>query len=428
MLENILPEKKVVIDFEVIHVFPSIGRRVMSLNARQLDKTNGGQLILLDIEDITDQRKIEEGLAEIELLFHESKDRLKLAVDAAGLGTWDYNPLIGELIADSCCNEMFGLLPHEKIDCARFIAMIHEEERNHIENVLQLALKGINHGGYEEEFRTAETIDGNVRWIKFRGKAYFNVDGIAYRLVGTSLDITVQKILDQATKELLKKKDDFMSIASHELKTPITTLKASLQLLKRMKDNPDKMLPTLIEQANKSMERVTTLIENLLNTNKLNEGQLHLNKTSFIIADVIADCCQHIRVAGEYTIITKGDKELMAYADADRIEQAVVNFVNNAIKYAPGAKEIHISIEKIKDMVKVSVSDKGQGIPAEKLPYLFDRYYRVDSSGLQYSGLGLGLYISAEIIKRHNGQIGVNSEIGKGSTFWFTLPLVEQFS
>jgi two-component system CheB/CheR fusion protein len=423
LLESILPEKKVVDDFEVTHVFPSIGRRVMSLNARQLDKANGGQLILLDIEDITDKRKIEEGLAEIELLFQESKDRLQLAIDAAGLGTWDYNTLTGELISDSRCKEMFGLLPLEKIDYKRFIALIHPDDKDRIDEVLQQALKGTNNGEYEEEFRTAAVTDKNFKWIKFKGKAYFNAECIAYRLVGTSVDITIQKILDQATKELLKKKDDFMSIASHELKTPITTLKASLQLLNRMKDNPNKMLVSLIEQSNKSMERVTTLIENLLNTNKLNEGQLHLNKTSFTIAQMIADCCQHVRIAGVYTIITDGDTELMVYADADRIDQVVVNFVNNAIKYAPSAKEIHVYIEKVNNMAKVSVRDNGPGIPPEKLPYLFDRYYRADSSGMQYSGLGLGLYISAEIVKRHNGKIGVDSEIGIGSTFWFTLPL-----
>jgi two-component system CheB/CheR fusion protein len=423
LLESILPEKKVVDDFEVTHIFPSIGRRVMSLNARQLDKANGGQLILLDIEDITDKRKIEEGLAEIELLFQESKDRLQLAVDAAGLGTWDYNPLTGELISDSRCKEMFGLQPLTNVDYPAFIKLIHQEDREHIDEVLQRALKGVNKGEFEMEFRTAETINENIKWIKFKGKAYFNPDGIAYRLVGTSVDISVQKILDHSTNELLKKKDDFMSIASHELKTPITTLKATLQLLNRMKDNPNKMLVNLIVQANKSMERVTTLIENLLNTNKLNEGQLHLNKTSFVISEMIADCCQHVRIAGVYTIITDGDKELMVYADADRIDQVVVNFVNNAIKYAPAAKEIHVNIEKVNNMAKVSICDNGPGIPPEKLPYLFDRYYRVDSSGMQYSGLGLGLYINAEIIKRHNGKIGVDSEIGNGSTFWFTLPL-----
>jgi len=424
LLESILPEKKVVDDFEVTHIFPSIGRRVMSLNARQLDKANGGQLILLDIEDITDKQKIEEGLAEIELLFQESKDRLQLAVDAAGLGTWDYNPLTGELISDSRCREMFGLKPLITLDYPAFIKRIHRDDSSDVDAVLQKALKGANNGEFEMEFRTAEIVNEKIKYIKFKGKAYFNSDGIAYRLVGTSVDISVQKILDHSTNELLKKKDDFMSIASHELKTPITTLKATLQLLDRMKDKPNKLLVTLIVQANKSMERVTTLIENLLNTNKLNEGQLHLNKTSFIISQMIADCCQHVRIAGVYSIITEGDKELMVYADADRIDQVVVNFVNNAIKYAPVSKEIHVKIEKVNDMARVSIRDNGPGIPPEKLPYLFDRYYRVDSSGMQYSGLGLGLYINAEIIKRHDGKIGVDSEMGNGSTFWFTLPLV----
>jgi two-component system CheB/CheR fusion protein len=103
----------------------------------------------------------------------------------------------------------------------------------------------------------------------------------------------------------------------------------------------------------------------------------------------------------------------------------VVNFVNNAVKYAPQSKEILIKIEKVNDMAKVSVIDRGPGISPEKIPHLFDRYYRVDSNGSQYSGLGLGLYISAEIIKKHSGVIGVDSELGKGSTFWFTFPTIQ---
>ena len=101
-------------------------------------------------------------------------------------------------------------------------------------------------------------------------------------------------------------------------------------------------------------------------------------------------------------------------------------FVNNAVKYAPHSKEILIRIEKVNNMAKVSVIDKSPGISPEKIPHLFDRYYRVDSSGSQYSGLGLGHYISAEIIKKHSGEIGVDSELGKGSTFWFTLPTMQR--
>ncbi len=128
-----------------------------------------------------------------------------------------------------------------------------------------------------------------------------------------------------------------------------------------------------------------------------------------------------------YNIITKGDLDIEVDADAVRIEQVIVNFVNNAIKYASTSKEIIINIEKIDDQLKVTVLDKGQGIEKEKLPYLFDRYYQVENSGNSYRGLGLGLglYICAEIIKKHHGKIGVDSKLGKGSAFWFTLPLTE---
>ncbi len=122
-------------------------------------------------------------------------------------------------------------------------------------------------------------------------------------------------------------------------------------------------------------------------------------------------------------IITTGNLDLKVYADAEKIEQVIVNFVNNAVKYAPDSKDIHVSIDKVENMARVSVKDEGPGISADNLPHLFDRYYRVDSNGIRYSGLGLGLYISAEIIKKHEGQIGVDSKIGEGSAFWFTIPL-----
>ena len=105
------------------------------------------------------------------------------------------------------------------------------------------------------------------------------------------------------------------------------------------------------------------------------------------------------------------------------MNQVVINFVDNVIKYAPKSKEIRINIEKVNDMAKVSVTDKGPGISADKLTHLFDRYYRADYSVLQYFGLGLGLYISAEIIKKQSGRIDAYSELGKGNTFWFALPL-----
>ena len=120
----------------------------------------------------------------------------------------------------------------------------------------------------------------------------------------------------------------------------------------------------------------------------------------------------------------EGDTSIEVNADQQKIEQVVINLVNNAVKYAPGSNEILIHIERLNEKVKISITDYGRGIPQKDLQNLFERFYTVNKSGNHSSGLGLGLYISSEIIKAHGGEIRVNNEVGKGSTFWFTLPLV----
>jgi signal transduction histidine kinase len=225
-------------------------------------------------------------------------------------------------------------------------------------------------------------------------------------------------------RKLTQLKDDFISVASHELRTPVTSLKAALQLLNQVKDNPSAgIMPKLIDQANKSLNKLSNLIADLLNVSRLKQGRLFLNKTTFTLSELISDCGEHIQILGNHTLKIEGALDLQVSADSDRIDQVITNLVNNAVKYAPESKQIKVHIEKQKEDVRVSVIDKGPGITSEKLPYLFESYYRVHTDNFQYSGLGLGLYISSEIIKKHSGQIGVDSVVGKGSTFWFTLPL-----
>jgi len=278
--------------------------------------------------------------------------------------------------------------------------------------------KTILASGKPGEFETRKKRrDGVYRWHLIRLQPVKNEQGEPQLWVGTATDI-------HELKNLQQQKDDFISIASHELKTPITSLKASLQLLDRVKETPSALtVPKLITQANKSLERLNILVEDLLNVSRLNQGQIHLHKTLFNLMELVNDTCQYIRIENIYQVIVTGEPGLQAFADAKRIEQVLVNFLNNAIKYAPASKEIRIKIEKLDGTAKISVTDHGPGIPADKVPHLFDRYFRVDSAGMQFSGLGLGLYISAEIIKKHDGEIGVDSEEGKGSTFWFTIPL-----
>ena len=423
-LENVLPKQGFFKAFEVEHVFNQIGRKIMLLTARQFDTHTHQKLTLLAINDLTDKRKVEEGIVEAERLLIENKERLHFAIESAGIGAWDYNPSSGEFIMDNRCKELSGLKDTDFVDFPVFLDQIHPDDRHVINDTIQKTLKGANNGEFNEEYRTIGLHDQNLRWIKSKGKTYFDKDQCAERFIGTILDITMDKALEENTRELLTKKDEFISIASHELKTPITSLKASLQLLRRVMDTPSSdIAPKLLDQSSRSIEKIGRLIDDLLNVTRMNEGQLRLNKTTFTIAEMLDECCTHVRVSGKHKLILQGDKSLQINADENRIEQVMVNLVDNAVKYAPNNINIYLIVEKTFDFAKISVKDKGPGISTDMRDHLFDRYYRADYSGGQYSGLGLGLYISSEIIKRHGGQIGVDSERGMGSTFWFTLPL-----
>jgi PAS domain S-box-containing protein len=258
--------------------------------------------------------------------------------------------------------------------------------------------------------------DGTIIWCQ--------VNSILFKDQGETLGYT---IIEDITEQnaLKKQRENFISIASHELKTPLTSLQASLQVMHRIIEKEtvitDK-LKKVSESTKRSIAKLSALVGDLLDSTKISQGHLTLKISRFTISDLVNKCCNHVRMEGSHQIIYKGDPTMKINADEQKIDQVIVNLVNNAVKYAPESKEIIIELEDQEEKVKISVIDAGQGISEDKIPFLFDSYYQVDHSGNQTQGLGLGLYISSEIIKKHKGQIGVYSEIGKGCTFWFTLP------
>lgn len=258
--------------------------------------------------------------------------------------------------------------------------------------------------------------DGTVVWV--------HVTSILFLDQGETLGFTViEDITEQ--HDLRLQKEEFVSIASHELKTPVTSLKAVIQLLNRViKREPDNTLKIadLASHAELYTTKLIHLVDDLSDSTKIEQGQLSLNKNSFPLSNVLEECCNHIPVDGKHYITNKGDLKTVVFADQNKVEQVLINFVNNAVKYAPDSEEIIIEIENLQDKVRVTVSDQGPGIPVENASLVFNRYYRVAKEGSRRAGLGLGLYISAEIVRRHDGEIGVNSEPGKGSSFWFTIP------
>jgi PAS domain S-box-containing protein len=233
-------------------------------------------------------------------------------------------------------------------------------------------------------------------------------------------------IIEDVTEQhnLRLQREGFISVASHELKTPITSLKATLQVMSRIINGKPGIPPELVklnQNAQRYVTKLNHLVDDLLNTTKIEQGQLALNKTKFKIADVIDGCCGHIYLGGDFKFVYQGDHTIEVVADQFKIDQVIVNLVNNAVKYAPQSKEIIVDVQHAEGGVRVSVIDHGNGIEESQLQRLFDRFFRVQEQA-GASGLGLGLYICAEIIRRHGGEIGVDSKVGEGSTFWFTLP------
>lgn len=340
--------------------------------------------------------------------------QLEIALYAGELGTFNLDIATGKMNCSRQCEENYGLKENDKFDFQDLMNAIEPEYRDAVNEQISDAVQ--NKSVYHSEY-LIKWPDGTLHWMSTSGLPSYDANGNATNIIGVTADVTNRKNYET-------QKDDFLSIASHELKTPITSLKASIQLLSKLKHkHGHEMIPKLIDQSMKSMEKLNTLVDDLLNVNRVSEGHLELVKETFTISEMLGKCCNHIRDAGKHKLVLLGDLNATIYADQHQIDQVVVNFVNNAVKYAPYSTDIFLIVEKLDDKVKVIVRDTGDGIDPEIQPFLFERYFRANQQSKTYSGLGLGLYISAEIIKRHNGEIGVHSVVGEGSSFWFTLPL-----
>ena len=232
--------------------------------------------------------------------------------------------------------------------------------------------------------------------------------------------------VQQETLELMNRKDDFLSIASHELKTPVTSLKAYTQLLQMDAiENADKRRESMLAKMDSQIDKLTSLITDLLDTSKMQNGKLIYNKTFFQLNELVKEIVDEIQVTNaSHQITIEKNIPLQLYADRERISQVLSNLLSNAIKYCPDCKEIIVRLEKKGEMAICSVQDFGNGILKAQQDKIFERFYRVTGNNLHtYPGLGLGLFIAKEIIERHHGKIWFESEEGKGSTFYFSIPI-----
>ena len=231
--------------------------------------------------------------------------------------------------------------------------------------------------------------------------------------------------LYEQVKELNDRKDEFIGLASHELKTPLTSISGYLQILGKMVT--DEKARLFVGKARQQVKKLSALVSDLLDVSKIEAGKLRLSVEQFDIGQVLKDAIELLSYGNNnYAISLETDlNELLVTGDPHRVEQVIVNLLTNAIRYSPGADRIIIYLSREQHEVKVGIRDFGVGIAPKELKDIFSRFYRVDDANPNISGLGIGLYLSHEIVTRHNGRIWAESEPGVGSTFWFTLPMGE---
>jgi signal transduction histidine kinase len=245
-----------------------------------------------------------------------------------------------------------------------------------------------------------------------------------------------------ASEETTRRMDEFLTIASHELRTPVTSIKTNLQLLLKQAqriDSPGGTHPaapqvkfSVLQRSEGQLRRLTRLLDDLLDLSRIRAGKLEFHLAACDLSNVVAEVVEDQRLVVPRRTITLAlptRSTVPVYADADRIGQVVLNYLTNALKYSPADQLVAVRVDVDGQTVKVSVQDAGPGIPPAEQGRLWELFHRVPGIEVQSGsgiGLGLGLYISKTIIERHQGQVGVESAPGQGATFWFTLPLAAE--
>jgi len=298
----------------------------------------------------------------------------------------------------------------------KWTATIHPEDLDH---TLKTWQKSVATGEpFQAEFRLKDKY-GNYRWWLVRAVALTDSQGHISKWYGSNTDISEQK-------ELQRQKDNFLGVASHELKTPVTSIKAYAQVVEMMLHRAgDEKNAALIAKMNNQINRLTALIGDLLDVTKITAGKLVFIHTHFNFDQLVSEIAEDIQLTTEkHHIELKLNSLRDINGDRERIRQVIVNLLTNAVKYSPDASQIIVFTEDHGHEVQFCVQDFGIGLTADKKDLIFEQFYRViGSKERTFPGLGLGLYISSEIVKQLGGRIWVNSVAGEGATFCFAIPV-----
>jgi PAS domain S-box-containing protein len=357
--------------------------------------------------NITDRMRAMEAIAESEKRFHTMSDNAPVMIwmsDETGACTFLNKTWLS-----------FTGKTLEQETGRGWLQGIHAEDKGKVLEVYEGAFE--NEEAFKIDYRLKKH-DGEYRWIMSHGVPRYSNERGFIGFIGTCIDINDRIDLE-------RQKDDFMGIASHELKTPVTSIKAYAQILhdKFLKAN-DLNSAAMLAKLDNQIDKLTDLINTLLDVARIQTGQMDFDEDIFDVEEFIAEIVEEAQQTFQTNeLVTSTNASGKVFADRARISQVFNNLISNAVKYSPRSSKIIISAERNNGRFIFSVRDYGIGIPEDMQQQIFHRFFRVsESAGNRVSGLGLGLYISSEIIRQQGGRIWLESEPNKGSKFFFSLP------
>lgn len=402
------------IDCRTIGLHDHRERWVRARGKVHFDEHNVAYRITGTIQDITSQVHIQQKLDEKNRELNREMRKFVFVTDFAPQMIWSATPEGNiDFINQGWVN--FTGLSRKSAYNSNWKSIIHPDDFPTVERAWKASL--MDGRPYQIEYRM-QRYDGVYFWHLERALPLLNDEGEIIKWYGTTTNINEQKELEQ-------QKDEFLGIASHELKTPVTSIKAYAQLLEAMLrkagDNPK---ADMVHKMDSQINRLTHLVTDLLDVTKIQSGKLQFNDDYFDFNETVTDLVEDLqRTCATHHINIDLQANGIVFADKDRIGQVITNLITNAIKYSPDAREINVTTRNKCNEVIFAVQDFGIGIPKDKTERVFEQFYRVSGKYQHtFPGLGLGLYISAEIIKREGGRIWVESTEGEGSVFSIALP------
>lgn len=357
-----------------------------------------------------------------------SEDRLNLALISGNIGFWDWNAKTGHTFLSDTLMRDWHINPatfnNTLEECLNLIV---PEDRERVWKEIEGAT--FQKLPYDVDYRVQRP-EGDVIWVNAKGRYFLNRDGEPERLSGITINITDRRHVEEKLREAVQARDEFLSIASHELKTPLTSLKLQAQIQMRFvsRNNPEaysrENVDDFVALVDKQTYRLTRLIDDMLDVSRIRSGRLEIRKQSVDLSRLATEVVHRLKdlfVSASYQMPElQLAEDAVIFCDPLRIEQVLVNLLTNAVRYG-NSNPITVTTRKESSYVQIIVQDKGIGIKKGDEQKIFNRFERAVSAN-EVSGLGLGLFITKQIVSAHGGMIRVESDLGHGSRFIVDLP------